>query len=268
MIGLEASYLAAAREAALAAGELLLGRFRGDIEVSKKGRINLVTEMDLAAEKVVVDTILGRFPGHGILAEEGSRHSGDGIHRWIIDPLDGTTNYAHGYRFFSVSIALEARGALVLGVVFDPVTRELFSAVKGEGAFLNDRPIRVSSETALIDSLLCTGFSYQEEEIERNLSHFNRVIFCSRAVRRDGSAALDLAYVACGCFDGFWELSLSPWDVAAGLLLVQEAGGRVSAFDGSPCSVYDREFLATNGGIHAELSGLLTEAGEGPGSPP
>ncbi|MDA2934163.1 inositol monophosphatase [Acidobacteria bacterium AH-259-D05] len=248
-----------AREAALEAGQVLLAHFRQDLQISKKGRINLVTEMDLKAEKAIVDRIRSNFPDHEILAEEqGTYQTEKGPYKWIIDPLDGTTNYAHGYRFFCVSIAVEAEGDVILGMVYDPVTKELFSATRGQGATLNDQPIRVSNEDQLIDSLLCTGFSYHQEEIQKNLELFDRIIFHSRAVRRDGSAALDLCYVACGRFDGFWELSLNPWDVAAGRLIVQEAGGSVTAFNGSPCTIYDQELLATNGTIHSAMMKLLT----------
>ena len=247
-----------AREAALEAGQMLLSHLSTDFQVSKKGRINLVTDMDLKAEKIIVDRIGMDFPDHEILAEERGTQAGDGLCKWIIDPLDGTTNYAHGYRFFCVSIAVELEGQLVLGVVYDPVTEEFFSARKGEGATLNGQPIQVSREDQLIDSLLSTGFSYQQTEIQKNLQLFERIIFHSRALRRDGSAALDLCYVACGRFDGFWELSLNCWDVAAGRLMVEEAGGCVTAFDGSPCTIYDPELLASNGKIHSAMMELLT----------
>jgi len=253
----QSKMLSVAREAALEAGKMLLSHLRSDFQVSKKGRINLVTAMDLKAEKIIVDRIRLDFPDHEILAEEGGRQPGSGPCRWIVDPLDGTTNYAHGYRCFSVSIAVEWEGQLSLGVVYDPVTEELFVARKGEGATLNGQPIQVSDENQLIDSLLCTGFSYQQPEIEKNLALFNRIIFHSQALRRDGSAALDLCYVACGRFDGFWELGLNCWDIAAGRLMVVEAGGGVTAFDGSSCTIYDPELLASNGKIHSKLMELL-----------
>jgi myo-inositol-1(or 4)-monophosphatase len=236
----------------------LLTHFRSNLKVSKKRRIDLVTEMDLKVEKTIVNQIHLRFPGHEILAEEQGSQGKDGPYKWIIDPLDGTTNYAHGYRFFSVSIAVETKGELVLGVVYDPVTEELFSARRGQGATLNDQPIKISSANQLIDSLLATGFSYDQEEIKHNLALFNRMILHSQAIRRDGSAALDLCYVACGRFDGFWELSLSPWDVAAGRLIVEEAGGLVTAFSGSPSTIYNPELLASNGKIHSAMMALLT----------
>ncbi|MDA2927183.1 inositol monophosphatase [Acidobacteria bacterium AH-259-G07] len=246
-----------AQEAALEAGHVLFSHLRSHFQISKKGRINLVTEMDLEAEKIIVDRIRRDFPDHEILAEEQGTQPGSDPYKWIIDPLDGTTNYAHGYRFFCVSIALEVEGQIVFGTVYDPVTEELFSAKRGEGASLNGQPIHVSNKEELINSLLCTGFSYDEEEIRRNLKLFDRVILRSRAVRRDGSAALDLCYIACGRFDGFWELSLHPWDRAAGQLIVEEASGQVTALNGSPCTIYDAEILASNGKIHASMVELL-----------
>ena len=248
-----------AKSAALEAGQVLSEGFRTDFEISKKGNIDLVTEMDLAAERVILARISAEFPDHQILAEEEGTRSGTSPYKWIVDPLDGTTNYAHGYQLFCVSIALEMEDELVLGIVYDPIAKEMFSARRGQGAFLNDHPIRVSEEGKLIDSLLCTGFSYTQSEIRKNLQLFNRLIFQSRAVRRDGSAALDLCYVACGRFDGFWEFSLNAWDVAAGKLIVEEAGGLVTAFNGSDCTVYDREILASNRGIHSQLVDLLQD---------
>ena len=247
-----------AQEAALEAGQMLLSHLRTNFQISKKGRINLVTEMDLKAEKLIVDRIRLDFPDHEILAEERGTQTGSGPCKWIIDPLDGTTNYAHGYQFFCVSIAVELEGQLAVGVVYDPVTKEFFSARKDAGATLNGQPIQVSTEDVLVDSLLSTGFSYRKTEIQRNLELFDRIIFQCRAIRRDGSAALDLCYVACGRFDGFWELSLNCWDVAAGRLMVEEAGGCVTAFDGSPCTIYERELLASNGQIHAAMVEQLT----------
>lgn len=246
-----------AKEAALEAGQMLLSHLRTNFQISKKGRINLVTEMDLKAEKLIVDRIRLDFPDHEILAEERGTQTGSGPCKWIIDPLDGTTNYAHGYQFFCVSIAVELEGQLAVGVVYDPVTKEFFSARKDAGATLNGQPIQVSTEDVLVDSLLSTGFSYRKTEIQRNLELFDRIIFQCRAIRRDGSAALDLCYVACGRFDGFWEVSLNSWDVAAGHLMVEEAGGCVTAFDGSPCTIYERELLASNGKIHPAMLELL-----------
>ncbi|GAB4240222.1 MAG: inositol monophosphatase family protein [Acidobacteriota bacterium] len=244
------------------AGRLVVARSRDRFAVHKKGRVNLVTEVDLASERLITEAVQRHFPGHQILAEEAGFSGGVGDLLWIVDPLDGTTNFAHGYPFFCVSIALAssrsgANPEILAGVVYNPLLEELFAAVRGGGAFLNGGRISVSAEDRLEDSLLCTGFSYQFDEIVRNLEFFNRVMREARSVRRDGSAALDLCYVACGRFDGFWEISLNPWDVAAGALLVEEAGGRVSLFDGRPGGVFERECLATNGRIHEALSRIL-----------
>lgn len=246
-----------ARETATQAGNLLEANQATAFDITKKGRINLVTEMDLRSERLIVDSILVKYPSHQILAEEKGIQGGNEPVRWIIDPLDGTTNYAHGYRFYCVSIGVEVEGTIVAGSVYDPVTRECFWAVKNQGAYLNEHRIHVSTEDQLIDSLISTGFSYDESRVTANLEHFKRVIYKTRAVRRDGAAALDLCYVACGRFDGFWELTLHPWDVAAGLLIVQESGGMITRLDGNPCSIDDQEFLATNGRIHSALSRLL-----------
>ena len=239
--------------AAQEAGALLKDRQGSSFAISKKGRINLVTEMDLASEELIVGQLLSAFPDHQILAEERGQSDSSSPWKWIIDPLDGTTNYAHGYRFFCVSIGLEFEGEIVLGVVHDPITLETFSATYGGGATLNGEPIQVSDEATLEDAMLSTGFSYQPEAVEQNLELFNALIRQARAVRRDGSAALDLCYVACGRFDGFWELSLSAWDVAAGTLIVREAGGIVSRFDGAHGSIYDGEIVVSNGVLHGAL---------------
>jgi myo-inositol-1(or 4)-monophosphatase len=241
-------------KAATETGEVLSRKQQSEFFVSKKGRVDLVTEMDLLAEGMIVDQIRTHFPEHQILAEERGESLGSVPIKWIIDPLDGTTNYAHGYRFFCVSIGVEVEGEIMLGVVYDPICDELFSSIRGGGAELNGQPISVSEEADLLDSLLCTGFSYGEDEIAANLKLFNQMVRVSRSVRRDGSAALDLCYIACGRFEGFWELSLNPWDVAAGTLIIREAGGLVSRFDGSEYSIYDRECLATNGRVHQTMS--------------
>ena len=249
--------LSVAIEVARKAGETLLERLHTDIRISKKGRIDLVTEMDLESEKIIVERIRRSFPDHSILAEEEGNLAGNAPYKWIIDPLDGTTNYAHGYRFFSVSIALEMEDQVVLGVVYDPVTNEVFTAERDRGAKLNGNAIHVSEEEILIDSLLSTGFPYHEHLITANLEYFGRFLKMARAVRRDGSAALDLCYVACGRFEALWELGLQPWDVAAGKLIVEEAGGRVTRFDDSPCTIYEQEILATNGRIHDQMVPVL-----------
>ncbi|HEY6011123.1 MAG TPA: inositol monophosphatase family protein, partial [Nitrospirota bacterium] len=207
-------FMTVAREAALKAGGILRENIHGVREISYKGDINLVTEMDMRSERAVVERILVSFPDHGIIAEEETMNrSGSGF-TWIIDPLDGTTNYAHGYPCFSVSIALLREEDIILGVVYDPMRDELFSARKGDGASLNGKPIRVSATDTLIKSLLATGFPYDRKVSEKNnLAFFHDLLMASQEVRRDGSAALDLCSVACGRFDGFWELKLKPWDV-------------------------------------------------------
>jgi myo-inositol-1(or 4)-monophosphatase len=251
-------YLSVAREAALTAGGILRDNIHGIREITYKGDINLVTEMDMRSERAVIDILLASFPDHGIMAEEETTiRKGSGF-TWIIDPLDGTTNYAHGYPCFSVSIALEQDDEIVLGVVYDPMRGELFSAQKGHGAFLNGKPIQVSGTDTLIKSLLATGFPYDRKVSDRNnLDYFRDLLMASQEVRRDGSAALDLCYVASGRFDGFWELKLKPWDVAAGSIIVAEAGGNVSDLSGSKFSIHEDEILASNGKVHAQMVGLL-----------
>ena len=243
-------------ELALEAGELLRDYLGRDFAVSKKGPTDLVTDADLAVEELILSRILERFPGHSVLAEEsGLRQPQEepSRFRWIVDPLDGTTNFAHRYPFFCVSIALEIDGRLELGAVYNPMAQDLFSARRGEGARLNDQPIRVTSERVLGESLLCTGFARDRRPILRNLDLFRDFVLSARGVRRNGSAALDLCYVAAGRLDGFWELSLHAWDVAAGTLIVEEAGGRVSRFDGSPLQLDFPEIVASNGGIHDQM---------------
>ena len=254
-------FLEVAREAALKAGGILRDNIHGIREITFKGDVNLVTEMDMRSERAVVETLLASFPGHGIIAEEETKiRNGSGF-TWIIDPLDGTTNYAHGYPCFSVSIALEQEDELVLGVVYDPMRDELFTARKGQGAFLNGRSIKVSGIDTLIKSLLATGFPYDRTVHEdNNLDNFRDLLMTSQEVRRDGSAALDLCYVASGRFDGFWELKLMPWDVAAGSLIVREAGGLVSDLSGGKCGIYDDEILASNGKIHGQMVEILQKA--------
>ena len=251
-------FLEVAKQAALAAGAVLSQNMNGARKVSYKGEINLVTEMDRLSEKIIVDAILGAFPRHGILAEEGGGSTHGSEFLWIIDPLDGTTNYAHGYPNFSVSIGLEHEGMIVLGVVYDPLRHELFSAVKGRGAFLNASPIRVSSSDVLIRSLLATGFPYDRASSrENNLNFFNALIMAAQEVRRCGSASLDLCSLASGRLDGYWELKLQPWDVAAGSLIVREAGGKVTDFSGTRFSIHDTVIVASNGRIHEQMLGIL-----------
>ncbi len=254
-------FLTVAEEAARAAGTMLRENIHGEREIAYKGDINLVTEMDMKSERTVVEMLLASFPGHGIMAEEGTMIRNGSGYTWIIDPLDGTTNYAHGYPCFSVSIALEHEGEIIIGVVYDPMRDELFSAQKAEGARLNGTKIRVSSVDTLIKSLLATGFPYDRRVSEKNnLNYFHDLLMASQEVRRDGSAALDLCSVASGRFDGFWELKLKPWDVAAGSLIVREAGGTISDFSGTRFSIHDDEILATNGRVHADMLEALQKS--------
>jgi myo-inositol-1(or 4)-monophosphatase len=242
------------------AGQILLERFGRAIQVTNKGAIDLVTEADVAAERMIIERIRSYHPRHAILAEESGETltaSGDKEWRWIVDPLDGTTNYAHGYTCFCVSIALERAGVLQLGVIYDPTRDELFAAERGEGATLNGRRIRVTERDELNRSLLCTGFPYDVRERGDFARHFYNFIMHAQGVRRDGSAALDLAYVACGRFDGFWEEGLNPWDVAAGVILIEEAGGRVSRYDGGRFDIHTPPILASNGLIHEEMMRVL-----------
>jgi myo-inositol-1(or 4)-monophosphatase len=255
-------FMAVAREAAFNAGRILKENIHGVREITYKGDINLVTEMDMLSERAVVETLRASFPDHGIIAEEETNIQNGSDFTWIIDPLDGTTNYAHGYPCFSVSIGLEQNGEIVLGVVYDPMRDELFSAQKGQGASLNGKPVRVSTVDTLINSLLATGFPYDRKVSEKNnIDYFHDLLMASQEVRRDGSASLDLCYVACGRFDGFWELKLKPWDVAAGSIIVREAGGTVSDFSGSRFSIHDDELLASNGRVHGQMLTILREAG-------
>lgn len=247
-----------AMEAAKKAG-LVLKEHLGKAErIQFKGAVNLVTEMDTRAEAIIIEEIRKDFPGHGILAEESDEQVSTTGYRWIIDPLDGTTNYAHGLPFFCVSIAFEDHGKVTHGAVYNPMLDEMFFAIDGRGAYLNDSPIRVSKIQTLDKSLLATGFPYDlRVSKETNLDHFARFAVRAQAIRRVGSAALDLCYTACGRFDGFWEMKLHPWDVAAGGLAVKEAGGKINDFKGGPFSVFGKECLASNGLIHDEMLEVL-----------
>ncbi|MCJ7662841.1 MAG: inositol monophosphatase [Desulfobacterales bacterium] len=229
-----------------------------DKRIEFKGAINLVTEVDKRCEQRIIEIIKRVFPQHNILTEETPMPELPSPFRWIVDPLDGTTNYAHGYPCFCTSLALELEKEIVLGAIYDPLLDELFTAQKGKGAFLNNERITVSKTDQLTNALICTGFPYDlRESTVNNLDHFNHLIMEARAIRRDGSAALDLCYVAAGRFDGFWELKLYPWDVAAGKLLVEEAGGTVTDFHGGPLDIYGKEILASNGRIHEEMIKVL-----------
>jgi len=247
--------LSTAVEVVVRAGAIQMEGFGRDIQVDKKGAIDLVTEVDLAVERMFRELILERFPGHRILAEEfggtGSAVSGP---CWIFDPIDGTTNYAHGLPIFCASLALEIDGTVVVGAIFDPTRQELFTAEQGGGAYLNGRPLRVSSADRLVNAMLVTGFPYDvHARVDELMVLFGAFIGKARAVRRLGSAAIDLCYVAAGRLDGFWERDLKPWDVAAGALIVDEAGGRVTKMDGTVFDVREGGILASNGRIHDEM---------------
>ncbi len=251
-------YIDVAVESAVKAGDYAKKR-KGKIRsISYKGEINLVTDVDKICEDIIVGTIKKYFPSHSILSEEGYTKVTPAEYRWVIDPLDGTTNYAHGLPIYSVSVALERNDEIVLGIVYDPEREELFKAERARGSYLNKKRIRVSKTRNLKRALLVTGFAYNiRRTTQDNMNYFTRFLKTSRAVRRLGSAALDLSYVACGRLDGFWEMSLHPWDSAAGLLIVREAGGKVTKFDGSPYTHYDKEILATNSKIHTQMMRVL-----------
>jgi len=251
--------LQVAVEAARAAGRILKERADSVGEIEYKGEIDPVTEIDLLCEKAVIDRIQKTFPNHAFLAEESGDTEGDVDHLWIIDPLDGTVNYAHGYPAYCVSIGYQCKGEVAVGVVYNPCLDELFIAERGQGATLNGKPIAVSPIADLKQSLLATGFPYDiNESSDNNLDNFQKFITACQAIRRPGSAALDLCYTAMGRFEGFWEMKLHPWDYAAGWLLIEEAGGKVTRFDGSPFQMGDRSVLASNGYIHQSMVDVLT----------
>lgn len=250
-----------AEKVAVNAGEMLKDRFPMRHAVEFKGEIDLVTEADRLSETMIFEAIRNTYPHHDLLTEESTGLERGSVYRWIIDPLDGTTNYAHGFPVFCVSMALEFKGEIVLGVVYNPMLKELFVAEKGKGAFLNGVPVKVSTIDSLSQSLLATGFPYDiRYSEENNLNYFVVMARKAQAIRRAGSAALDLAYVAAGRFDGFWELKLKPWDMAAGYLLVREAGGVVTDMQGAPFQLGSESILVTNGLIHEEMIKALNEA--------
>ena len=230
----------------------------GKSKVDKKGAIDLVTEADTESEKTIIGTLKKAFPDHTVLAEESGLNKGEADHKWIVDPLDGTTNFAHRLGLFAISIAFALSGDTVIAIVLSPVTGELFTAVKGEGAELNGRPINVSNAQTVSESLLVTGFPYNlTNGFNPLMTRFSNCLKASQGVRRLGSAALDLCFVACGRFDGFWEQNLKPWDTAAGELIAREAGGTVTDFSNQPFDIYKNEILATNGNVHEEMLLLL-----------
>jgi len=227
-------------------------------KINKKGAIDLVTEADTESEKIIIETIKAVFPDHSILAEESGLNNGDSEGKWIIDPLDGTTNFTHQLGLFAISIAFTLNGEVVVGVVLNPETGELFTAIKDNGAALNSKPIKVSKINKVSESLLITGFPYNHKKIFKALmSRFSDCLKASQGVRRLGSAALDLCFVACGRFEGFWEQNLNPWDTAAGALIAKEAGAVITDFSNRPFDIYEKEILATNAKIHKEMLSLL-----------
>jgi myo-inositol-1(or 4)-monophosphatase len=248
-------FLATAVEAVLRAGSIQVAHLGTDLKIDKKGAIDLVTEVDVAVERMFRDLVAARFPDHVVLAEElGGEVLPTGRPCWVFDPLDGTTNYAHGLPIFASSLALEIDGEVVVGAVYDPTRRELFTATRGGGAYLNGVPMRVSSNATLIDALLVTGFPYTIHHDRGDLvSLFSAFLAEAQAVRRLGSAALDLCYVAAGRMDAYWEQHLKPWDMAAGALLLTEAGGRITALDGGPFDIHKGQLMASNGVLHDQL---------------
>src|SRR4029077_16779674 len=248
------SYLETAAEIAREAGALLAGYFERRVPFELKGEFDLVTEADRASEKLVVERLRSHFPSHGIVAEEGGGHESSSEYRWFVDPLDGTTNFAHSFPMFNVTLGLERAGEVIAGVIYDPIRQEMFTAERGAGAYLNNRRIHVSAVKQLCDSLASTGFPSRKRHHNVNIHFYYQLAMASHGVRRTGSAAIDLAYVACGRLDFFWEFGLKPWDMAAGTLLVQEAGGRFSTMCGQPHSLTNSDpLLADKGMVHEEV---------------
>jgi myo-inositol-1(or 4)-monophosphatase len=253
------SFLDSAIEIAQDAGALLRQYFERRVRFELKGDYDLVTEADRASEKLIVRRLTALYPDHGILAEEGSGHFSSSEYRWYVDPLDGTTNFAHSYPVFNVTLALEKAGELIAGVVFDPCRNELFTCEKSAGAFLNGRRIHVSRAAQLNECLFSTGFPTQRRHLDFNIHFYYQLAMVSHGVRRGGSAALDLAYVACGRLDGYWEFGLKPWDMAAGKLLVEEAGGRCNDMTGALHQLTSTTILTDNGRVHDEVLALFSE---------
>lgn len=246
------------------AGDLLMEHF-GKVDIEYKGEVDVVTAADRESEKLIVERLTKLWPDHDLMGEEGARRTSGSDYRWYIDPLDGTTNFAHGYPVFCVSIALECRGELIAGTVYDPTRREMFAAEKGSGAWLNDRAMRVSKTGRLAESLIATGFPSQKRHKNPNIHFYHHITLQTHGVRRAGSAAMDLAYTAAGRYDGYWEFNLNPWDTAAGVLIVSEAGGIVTDLDGGAFDIASKEVVASNGILHPALLHELQAvmAGEG-----
>jgi myo-inositol-1(or 4)-monophosphatase len=257
-------YLETAVDIAREAGALLSSYFERRVPFELKGDFDLVTEADRASEKLVVERLRSHFPSHSIVAEEGGGHESPSEYRWYVDPLDGTTNFAHGFPMFNVTMGLERGGEMIAGIIYDPLRQELFSAERGSGAYLNNRRIKVSQCRRLEDSLASTGFPSRKRHLNINIHFYHQMAMASHGVRRTGSAALDLAYVACGRLDAFWEFGLKPWDMAAGSLIVREAGGAVSDMRGGPHSVTSsNDLLADNRAVHDQILALFAEIFQG-----
>ena len=255
-------------EIAREAGALLMEHFRQNVKVEYKGEADLVTIADRQGETLIRERIRQHWPGHDILGEEGGLQDTGSDYRWYVDPLDGTTNFAHGFPVFCVSMGLEFRGQRIAGVVFDPTRDELFAAEQGKGAWLNQQPIHVSKVANLSECLVATGFPSHKRHQNPNIFFYHQITLRTHGVRRAGSAALDLCCVACGRFDGFWEFNLNPWDTAAGVLIVEEAGGKVTDFQGGPFQLNSRETLASNGLVHAALQAEFQQIFSGQGLDP
>jgi len=258
------AYLETAIEIAREAGALLSNYFERRVPFELKGEFDLVTEADRASERLVVERLRSHFPSHSIVGEEGGGYESSSEYRWFVDPLDGTTNFAHSFPVFNVTLGLERAGEAIAGVVYDPIRQEMFTAERGSGAYLNNRRIKVSSIKRLADSLASTGFPSRKRHHNVNIHFYYQLAMASHGVRRTGSAAIDLAYVACGRLDFFWEFGLKPWDMAAGALLVREAGGRTSDMRGAAHSITGSEhLLADNGALHDEVLAMFEKVFDG-----
>jgi myo-inositol-1(or 4)-monophosphatase len=256
-------FLPATAEIAREAGALLMDYFRQNVKVEYKGEADLVTIADRKSETLIRERLRQHWPTHDILGEEGGLQDTGSDYRWYVDPLDGTTNFAHGFPVFCVSMALEYKGNRIAGVIYDPTRDELFAAERGSGAYLNQQRIHVSGTTNLAECLTATGFPSHKRHKNPNIFFYHQITLHTHGVRRAGSAALDLCCVACGRFDGFWEFNLNPWDTAAGVLIVQEAGGQVSDLKGGPFQLHGRETLATNGLVHSAMIGEFDQVFNG-----
>jgi myo-inositol-1(or 4)-monophosphatase len=257
------SYLQTSVEIAREAGALLSKYFERRVTFELKGEHDLVTEADRASEQLVIERLSAHFPSHSIVAEEGGGHTGSSEYCWYVDPLDGTTNFAHGFPMYNITMALEQSGELIAGVIFDPEHNEMFTAERGSGAYLNNRRIRVSKVNRLENTLVATGFPSKKRHENVNIHFYYQLAMLTHGVRRAGSAALDLAYVASGRLDGFWEFGLNSWDMAAGILLIAEAGGKCSDMKGGPVSLRGPHLLADNGLVHQQIVDLFGEVFRG-----